>query len=967
MKTRLILLFLLCIVSKAWAQIPIVRNFTNMDYQAGTQNWDIAQTSAERMAFANNAGLLKYDGNKWQTLPIDGHSNVRAIHYDEKRNRVYAGGTDEFGFFHTNPHTHQSEYRSLSAALPAAQRSFGEIWHIHRLQGSVVFVGKNHLFQYTPGKILKTIFIRERIETSAIINNKLIIACQDKLYTFDGNNLRSMPSTDMLKGQLVRAVLPMNGKILLLAANGKMFVHDGQKVTPLVWDISPHLEAFQVFCATVSGHYLAIGTIKNGLIVKNMETGKNWYVNASTGLQNNTILSLQFDRNNNIWLGLDNGIAYVIMETPFANLLGNDNSIGTGYASYADGNKLYLGTNQGLFFIDARLSNQPTPAKATPVTGVMGQIWSLTKIQGHMLCGADMGAFVIRDGRADKIAGTMGTWGFRRLTHHPGYILACDYQGFIVLRESGNSLEMVNRVSGFSTGGGNFEEDTDGTIWLSHWQKGIYHLWLSDDLKRVTKTQLFNHANGLTVDDNHLIAKIQNKIYVSSADGLRYYDKHTQQLKKEQTLTKAFHTYGQALRITELPNGNLLAHKDHYLAIAGHTQGGYKVDSLSYGNLVNRLQMSLGHIGILDDKHLLLNYDNGFYVIPNTYKGTTRTSHLLLRSVWSTSAEKDSLLYAYHPHLQTDKIQLPHSLNSIRIEFVMPEYRDNQAVEYACILEGYDNSWTAYQTATYKEYTQLSRGTYTFRIKARNLVTGEMQETSIDIKVLPAWYETWLAYFAYIILIAIGIRLLAKYLQRRAERHLVRLREEKERQLKEQQTLFMMQEEKKEKELVKLRNNQLTIELKHKSGELADSTMNLVRKNDMLLAIDQHMEELVEGVRKQESKEKITKKINDIRREIKYNMTEDDNWEKFQENFNLVYDNFMQKLTARFSDLKKNDLKLCAYLKMGLSSKEMASLLNTSVRSIETARYRLRKKLELDSGENLTLFIQNVDKEKHET
>ena len=60
-----------------------------------------------------------------------------------------------------------------------------------------------------------------------------------------------------------------------------------------------------------------------------------------------------------------------------------------------------------------------------------------------------------------------------------------------------------------------------------------------------------------------------------------------------------------------------------------------------------------------------------------------------------------------------------------------------------------------------------------------------------------------------------------------------------------------------------------------------------------------------------------------------------------------------------FPQLKKSDLKLCVYLRMGLSSKEMASLLNTSVRSIETARYRLHKKLDIDTGSNLTDFIQS--------
>ena len=198
-----------------------------------------------------------------------------------------------------------------------------------------------------------------------------------------------------------------------------------------------------------------------------------------------------------------------------------------------------------------------------------------------------------------------------------------------------------------------------------------------------------------------------------------------------------------------------------------------------------------------------------------------------------------------------------------------------------------------------------------------------------------------------------------KYLIRRSKRDLERIKAEKERQLREQEALFQIEEEKKEKELVKLRNEQLVIDLKHKSSQLADSTMNLVRKNDMLQELDLQMQELSSNIGKDTPKSSLNKIIKDIRRSIQLNIKEDENWEKFEENFNLVYDNFMIKLSQQFPDLKPNDKKLCAYLRMGLSSKEMASLLNTTLRSIETARYRLRKKLNLNQGQNLTSFIQN--------
>ena len=392
---------------------------------------------------------------------------------------------------------------------------------------------------------------------------------------------------------------------------------------------------------------------------------------------------------------------------------------------------------------------------------------------------------------------------------------------------------------------------------------------------------------------------------------------------------------------------------------------------MEYTNIVKRLQMSLGHIGFIDNDHTLLNYDNGFYIVGNSLQEDKNQKHsnkLIIREIHSTNSN-DTLIYASHYAQKTDEITVPHSLNSLRIEFVMPEYRDQDGVEYSCYMENYDKQWVGPQLGTTKEYTQLSKGTYIFHVKARNLMDGTERETSISIRVLPAWYETWWAYIIYIVAVVILGRMLIKRMKENAEKELKRVKKEQERQmreqeqqLREQQLQFKVDEEQRENEIIKLRNGQLEIELKHKSGELADNAINLVRKNDMLQAIDTEMEELYKSVRTDADTSAIKKKVSDIRRNIRTHMTDDSNWDKFEENFNLVYDNFTQKLMEQFPDLKKNDLKLCVYLRMGLSSKEMASLLNTSVRSIETARYRLRKKLNIGSGDNLLEFISEIDK-----
>lgn len=941
------------------AQIPTLRNFSPIEYNGGTQNWQISEIRDNLMAFANNHGLIVFDGENWQIHRVANYTSVRSVAFDAKKLCVYAGASDEFGYFDINTATFNVEYHSLSKLLPANMRIFGEIWKIHLLpSGEVLFQGREHLFSLRQGNKLITLKTAGAIDNSSLVGDRVYVSTKTGIYIYHGGKLSPLPGTGNLTGKRVSGVVQYNGKVMFVTMSDGLFIYDGHTATPFELDISPLLKDNNVFCAAAGKRYIGFGTIKNGLIVKDLQTGSNYYVNTNTGLQNNTVLSMSFDSLDNIWLGLDMGLSYVMLESSYGNLLGANNTIGTGYTSAISGNQLYMGTNQGLFSIPFPLQNSILPPKAQTVEGVVGQIWSLQNIDGTLLCGANDGAYVVGAGTVRRIEGLVGTWGFRKLNDHPGYLLTCDYDGLAVLKQEGGSITLHSRLANFHEASGNFEQDSDGSIWLSHWHKGVWHFRLSDDMTRVENLEYYHNGAGLVADDNNLVCKIDGRVYVSSVDGFHQYDERNRKLKHCDWMNNLFNTYGEALHVTQAPDGMIIAYKADYLAVAERQHNGkYQSRQVGYGNMVQQMQMGLGNIGFLENRQIVLNSNNGFFVMRPQKKDAAKTNHVMVRRIYSTNTG-DTLVYLRCPELVKEEVVLPHSLNSIRIEYVMPEYRGEKGVLYSCYLEGYEKEMSTMSHSSSKEYTKLEKGKYIFHVKARNLVDGTESESQIVIRILPAWYETWWAYLLYIILIVTGVWALLRYMNLRAEKELTKVKKEKERQMKEQQMEFHLAEEKKEKELAKLRSKQLEVELKHKSSELSDSAMNLVRKNDMLQAIDQNMEQLSESVRREETKARLVKKIGDIRKEIKMHMNDDDNWNKFEENFNLVYDNFSQKIMEAFPQLKKSDLKLCVYLRMGLSSKEMASLLNTSVRSIETARYRLRKKLDIDTGSNLTDFIQ---------
>lgn len=959
-KYILIILLALMPVFVGKAQETIFRNFSSVQYKGGSQNWDIEQLPDGRIAIANNFGLLFFDGDQWKIYPIRNYSVVRSLYYDSQTARMYAGASGEFGFYKVDPVTYRFSYHSLSDRLPNKERDFGEIWKILPWKGNVVFQSKTHLFILGRDGKLKSIRSHERIEAVANVKGRLVIADRKGLAELRGSRIVPISGASFPERMVVRSLVSHHGRIIISTQQNGLFVYDGQSILPFATELTPILASHQVFCTAVRGSKLAIGTVRCGLIVKDLSSGQTSYLNTCKGLQNNTVLSVMFDARGNIWMGLDNGLSYALLNVPFQNIISERFNIGTGYTSFVHGNILYLGTNQGLFMAPLPLRQQLESRQPAIVSNISGQVWCLNSIHGIMLCGTDRGMFQISGSYARQIAGPDGTWTFCELKSHPGYILATDYLGMLLLKREGNTYRMVHRVKLDAEVSGNLYEDADGTIWMGHWQNGIYHLRLSPDMKSASVIRLYNKENGLVINQNNTLCKIDGTIYISSVDGFYKYDRRSDRLVYDKPFSMIFNTYGTALRLTETPTRDIWAQTQNFIAIAHRKGRGYTVDSISYKMVAKGQQLGIGNLTAIDVDVSLINSSDGFYIVRNHFNNRGKDFPLFIRKVTSTN-DGDSVVYR---HLPDDDgklgITLPHSMNSIKIEFVLPEYQSDDAVVYQCYLENYDSRWSSTPMSS-KEYTRLSKGSYVFHVKAYNKLSNRTQECRMAITILPAWYETVWAYLVYLVLIGLALYYLVKYLQGRANRELRRVRIENERRMKEQETRLQMERATRKMQVAEMKNEKLQNELKHKSSELAGSTMNLLHQNEMLQKLDEDMHLLSESVRREEKKAALTSRIAAIRNDLQNHMNDDAYWKKFEENFNIVYDDFIKKLTEQYDNLKMSDLKLCAYLRMGLSSKEIASLLNMSVRSVETARYRLRKKLNLEGGDNLTDFMQRFN------
>lgn len=961
---RRLILVLVFVVSICWQMLAVgfapIRNFSRQTYAAGSQNWSMSQDPAGRVYFANRDGLLKYDGIRWSLYHLPNYTTVRAVFADDKTGRIYVGGSGEFGYFLSDKNSLTMKFHSWVNTLPEKERNFTEIWNIHEIEeGKLAFQGDFRIF-ISDGKISNFVESKEKLTASGLIHGRLYAGTQSgKLMRLEGDRMVQVDSTPV-PARIVSLLPIYSDGVLIVTASHGIFLLENGVLKEEEWDISSFLKDNQAFCGGNMGNIFAFGTVNNGAVVKNIETGETTYVNRKTGLQNNTVLGLGFDYSANLWLCLDNGISYAMVDSPVFNLLGDDSDAGAGYASMLSGNNLFLATNRGLFSSPYPFEGKITPPQLRRLH--TGQVWSLDSIGKDIFVSADDGIYLMRDGRAEqttKLRGIEGGgWFVAPLKKHPGKALASAYDGFYLLSKSGEGWKVDWKVSGYDDAGGKFVEDSEGRIWIAHWIKGIYKLTPSSDLKRFSSKKLYTSADGLPSERDNSLAIYNGKLRIATASGEFFQVNGDGSLSRDENLTKLIPLKYPA-HFYALPSGMSFAFSPRLVwKMSKDQQGKMMIDSVSLRTVANSLIPGFEHVGFLDRNNMLVSHQEGFYNINLNNRPSDQWKNGVF--VESLSAG-DSIIFSGLPKGETPDLKIPYGLNSLTFHFAAPEYRYENAVLYSCKLDDYDDQWSALSETASKEYTQLKEGNYTLHIRAFNTITGETSETDFKFVVTPPWYRSGLAKIIYVLLFCVFAYLLYRTVVYVSQRNAKKVKEQKEAEMEMMRKEAEKDALKKDYEIAALKSEQLELDVKHKSSELSNTAMNVIRKNEILLDISSKLSKLHEkALAEGNSSPHLAKEMDKIQNLIQENISHDDDWKKFNQNFDIVYADFTKHLAEKHPELTVSEKRLCCYLKMGLSSKEIAPILNISPKSVEMNRYRLRRKMSLTRESNLVEYLQSI-------
>ncbi|APG60666.1 triple tyrosine motif-containing protein [Christiangramia salexigens] len=906
-------------------ELPPVMNFGPNQYNAGNQNWMISRADNNNFYFANSAGLLEYTGEDWNLYPVPNETIVRSVKVMGKR--IYTGAYMEAGYWERNDFG-KLKYTSLTDKFPGGLNDGEQIWEIVALDDLVIFrsFAAIYFFDAESGNI-KTLENKTGNPISGIFQLGGQIYFQmvgEGLFQIkNGEPHLSIPFSK-LRDRAVIHLFNRGEDLAMVLGNSEFLVWNEGELKNIYKSLSTELQSTNILSALNFGNSeIFLGTVGQGILHIDENGNLINSFNQENILGNNTVLDLYMDESGMIWAGLDYGLALLDPLSNFRSFSDNKGKIGSVYTSFVKDGNLYLGTNQGLYVKDENDSEFEL------IPGTNGQVWFINEVDGRIYCGHNNGTFLIEEGNVRKISDRLGTWLVKK--YDENIYIQGHYNGISFLKEKDGEITEIPMMPEFPHSSKFIEIGKNKEVWISNEHKGVYRLKFNDSLTQISelKNYKFPKESGVTSS----IFKFNDSLYYSSREKIYQY-------KIEADSFSLNNRINELIKETVRISGKMQVTSDNRL-------WGFSDESILY---IQSAQLSkdyeLKHMFIPQSyRNIAIGYENIFKIDDAVYLLGVANGYLKFNDPEDRIVEPNikldeisiSSLDSETEYVSLNKSgEFAYQNNNLIFKFSTPVYNKYQKAFYSYRLVGQSSKWSDWEKTSEAAFKNLPFGDYTFQVRAK--VGNEVSDiVEYDFTIKRPLALSNLAIIAYAVLFLIILFVVNKLYKRNHEKKLA-----------ENEQALRMKNLEAEQEIIKLRNEKLEQEMEGKSRELAVSTMSLIKKNEFLTSI------------KDQLKESSGNSVRSVIRTIDKDINEEDNWKFFKKAFSNADKEFFQKIKSKHPELTSNDLKLCAYLRLNLSSKEIAPLLNISVKSVEIKRYRLRKKMDLDRETNLTEYILDI-------
>ena len=906
--------------------LPIISHYSSLDYRLGLQNWACAQDARGTMYFGNNDGILAYDGYSWQTAALPSRGIVRSLLADGVR--VYAGGYTDFGYFMRDS-LGTLRYHSL---WPKGYRAHDdEVWNIVKDgHGNIWFQSFAAYFRYD-GHRIYTYYNKNR-KPLWFFNVRGDIYAQvinGELCHLSGGKLVPIATRQAFGGDDVVGLHPLSNNTLLVATETHgLFVWDGSQARHITTNADALLRSSIINrTLMLSPRVLVAGTIKGGVMAIDIEQGRClWHCDKHNGLGNNTVLGLFADRAGNVWTALDNGLSLIHTALPVE--VARLDGIGMVYGMTMQAGNIYLATNQAVW----RYS--PLMGSIMPVSGSEGQNWYVERFGNEVLAGNNMGMKVVT-GTEARPSGTpaVGSTALREYNlFGQRALIEASYTSFRIYREVQGRWQYAGDIAGFNSPVREFEIDSRGVIWAAHMSKGLYQLELSRDLTHFT-TVHYHASMGKGNEQAFHVMAVGGRVVFAYNGTLYTYDDIRRRMVRYNDCGKQ--GSNGVVTATMVDKGTFwLLNNDGYWLMQ-NTRQQCRPQVFIPNSMFGQETNVYGHAMYVDGRHTYFFLNDGLGRYDSTRPMPRPSGYRPFIASVSTRDRSGSTR-------QLDTKQTHDVEGNITVEVSFPNY-DNDRLTFVYSLEHNGKTTTETSPDPTVTYSSLGYGDYTLHVSVRGTSGNELGTTAYAFAFPTPFYSTaW----AWLIYIAAAWTLVYYYTRWRTARVVRRNRKVAERELMQQKMKTLEQE----RIIAEQQQRLLENELQLKGKDVASMALDMVAMRNSMESV---REQLLEGMR---NGTLSSKKANSILQQLKDNDTEMF-WSTYHNNFDLIHKNFFRNLHARFPGLTQNDMKMCALLRLNLNTKDIAGFTHLSVRGVEGARYRLRKKLGIPTDKSLTDFL----------
>ncbi|HJW73358.1 MAG TPA: ATP-binding protein [Geothrix sp.] len=767
-----------------------MRNYSPRDYGAESQNWAVLQDPRGIVHVGNNRGVLAYDGVRWRLMPTPKRTVVRSLGLDST-GRVYVGAVGEIGYLAPDLQGLDA-FVSLTEKLPEEVRAFGDVWATCAIPDGMLFQTRKYLFLLRGGQI-QVVKASTTFHVAFVVGNRIFVRQREVgLEEWKDGRLSLVPGGERFAGESVFAMLPLGtspgkepGTILVGTRGGGLWRLGAEGLSRFQTPVETYLKAQALYSgARLADGTLALATIKGGVVLLDAEGRVRGLLDRRTGLQSDNVKALCPDRDSAIWLALDNGIARVEWPSPLSSLDERSGLKGTVWAIQPSQGRLYVATGQGTFVLGSGgLASDPRPM-FKPLAGISTQSLAFLPLEDRLLLGSAQGVFEIRGERTRLIRPSSNVAiSLLRSRESPSRIFVGMQGGLALLEHPGDSDRWRDggRVPGVEDDIYSMTEDGQGRLWLGTGSEGILRITFPKGWRAgapAPQVDRFSTDKGLASAMQPLVFSWKEDLLAATQTGVLKFNETAERFEMDPRFSGLFPEGPRSVKAIRVDDSNRIW-MDTLDAIRGIHEtgvvipgedGAWRWEAAAFRRFsessIEAIQVDPAGTVWFGGPTGVLRYD------PVDSRSAERTFAVLIRRV---SVGEDLIFGGDGPLPVAPGAgpSLPYRRRALRFEFALPRFDVESASQYQVWLEGYDRTWSPWASEPQKEFTNLSEGTYCFKVRARDIYGLVSQEQAFPFRILPPWYRTGWALLLFLglfaLLVMTGVQAWTRYLLRRNE------------------------------------------------------------------------------------------------------------------------------------------------------------------------------------------------------